>query len=139
MNEPTPLHQVLHTHLALCRELLSVVEQEHRALTDPRPPCLAEFSQARKRLLPRLEQSLHGLQKHRGNRRDGARAEPPGADGVGALLRQCQETTMRILLLDRQNEQSLLRRGLVPVRELAFLSGQRPEVAAGLYQRQNPR
>ena len=52
------------------------------------------------------------------------------------LLRQNQDLTMKIILLDRENEQSLLRRGLVPPRELPSVNRQRPHFVADLYRRQ---
>jgi hypothetical protein len=43
---------------------------------------------------------------------------------------------MRILMLDRENEQALLRRGLLGPRHLPSHNAQRPHFVAGLYQRQ---
>ena len=43
---------------------------------------------------------------------------------------------MKIILLDRENEQGLLRRGLVPARELPSVNQQRPNFVADLYRRQ---
>jgi hypothetical protein len=51
------------------------------------------------------------------------------------LLRQNQDQTMKIILLDRENEQCLLRRGLVPTRELPSANRQRPNFVADLYRR----
>jgi hypothetical protein len=42
---------------------------------------------------------------------------------------------MKIVLLDRDNQQALLRRGLVPPRHLPRAAGQQPHFVAGLYQR----
>ena len=42
----------------------------------------------------------------------------------------------KIILLDRENEQGLLRRGLVPPRELPSVNRQRPHFVADLYRRQ---
>jgi hypothetical protein len=42
---------------------------------------------------------------------------------------------MKILLLDRENQQAMLRRGLVPARHLPPPAAQRPHFVAGLYQR----
>ncbi len=52
------------------------------------------------------------------------------------LLRQNQDLTMKIIVLDRENEQNLLRRGLVPARELPSVNRQRPHFVADLYRRQ---
>ena len=49
------------------------------------------------------------------------------------LLRQNQDLTMKIIVLDRENEQNLLRRGLVPPRELPSVNRQRPHFVADLH------
>jgi hypothetical protein len=43
---------------------------------------------------------------------------------------------MKFILLDRENEQGLLRRGMVPARELPSVNRQRPHFVAELYLRQ---
>jgi hypothetical protein len=40
--------------------------------------------------------------------------------------------------LDRENEQLLLRRGLIPPKHLPPVQRQRPHYVAGLYQRHHP-
>jgi hypothetical protein len=42
---------------------------------------------------------------------------------------------MKFFILDRENQQAMLRRGLVPVRHLPPAAAQRPHFVAGLYQR----
>ena len=67
-----------------------------------------------------------------------ARRNEPGILEIPArLLRQNQDLTMKIILIDRENEQSLLRRGLVPPRELPSVNRQRPHFVADLYRRQS--
>ena len=73
----------LNEHLALCQELLQVVEREGQALRRSDKPSLFEFYQLKKNLLPRLNQSLDGLRKHRvtgkNSARMNARASPRSA------------------------------------------------------------
>jgi hypothetical protein len=45
---------------------------------------------------------------------------------------------MRMILLDRENEQLRLRRGLIPPKHLPPIQRQRPHYVAGLYQRHHP-
>ncbi len=52
-----------------------------------------------------------------------------------ALLRSNQALVMKIIVLDRENEQALLRRGLVPPRHLPPAQRQRPHFVADLYRR----
>ncbi len=43
---------------------------------------------------------------------------------------------MKIIVLDRENEQVLLRKGMVPARHLPSADRQRPHFVADLYRRQ---
>jgi hypothetical protein len=54
---------------------------------------------------------------------------------IAPLLRQNQDLIMKIIVLDRENEQTLLRRGLVPPRQLPSLNRQRPHFVTELYRR----
>lgn len=126
----------LREHLGLCQDILTLVEREGQALRRPDPPPFAEFHQAKKNLLPRLSQSLDSLRRHRINWQKLGTDERARHPGIGMLLRQNQDLIMKIILLDRENEQSLLRRGLVPPRELPSAHRQRPHYVADLYRRQ---
>lgn len=129
----------LQDHLALCQEVLSLVEHESAALRGGDAARRFEFFTARKALLPRLDESLARIksQRHDWQRRPAAeRAEQPA---VSALLRQNQDLIMRILVLDRENEQLLLRHGLVPPRHLPAPERERPHFVADLYRKQGGR
>jgi hypothetical protein len=56
---------------------------------------------------------------------------------VPGMLRQVQDLIMKIIVLDRENEQMLLRNGLVPARHLPSVNQQRPHFVADLYRRQS--
>ena len=51
------------------------------------------------------------------------------------LVRTTLDTIMRVLVVGRENEQSLLRRGLVPARSLPRAEQSRPNFVALTYQR----
>ena len=136
MSLPQEISDELHARLGLCQELLNVVEREGQALRRTDNPSLFEFYQLRKNLLPRLNQSLDTLRRHRANWQKFSQDERARHPEIGMLLRQNQDLTMKIILLDRENEQSLLRRGLVPPRELPSVNRQRPHFVAELYRRQ---
>jgi flagellar biosynthesis/type III secretory pathway chaperone len=132
------LIQDLKSSLDLHRELLRVVEAEHAALTQDASESLFAHYSTKKALLPRLVASLDHLRQHRASWQKlsaDARARHPE---VTALLRQNQDDIMKILVLDRENEQALLRHGLVPRSETPSYRRQRPHFVAGLYQRQVP-
>jgi hypothetical protein len=136
MNALPEMVQNLHEHLAVCQELLLNTEQEGQALRGPGKPSLAEFCQRKKDLLPRYNQSLDGLRKYRVNWQKLSLDERACWPEVGILLRKNQDLTMKIIVLDRENEQALLRRGLVPPRQLPPVNRQRPHFVADLYRRQ---
>jgi hypothetical protein len=136
MTPPQEIINDLKRHFALCQELLVTVEREGQNLRRADNPSLFEFYKLRKILLPRLNQSLDTLRRHRVQWQKFSLDERARHPEIGMLLRQNQDLTMKIILLDRENEQSLLRRGLVPARELPSVNRQRPHFVAELYRRQ---
>jgi flagellar biosynthesis/type III secretory pathway chaperone len=135
MSSPEEIVADLKQHFALCQELMVVVEREGQALRRTDTPPLFEFFQFKKTLLPRLNRSLDTLRKHRISWQKFSLDERALHPGIGMLLRQNQDLIMKIILLDRENEQLLLRRGLVPARELPSPNRQRPHYVADLYRR----
>jgi hypothetical protein len=132
---PEEIAADLRLHFTLCQEILAVIEREGQTLRRPDHPSLFESYQLKKTLLPRLNQSLDALRKHRINWQRFSMDERARHPEIGMLLRQNQDLTMKIILLDRENEQCLLRRGLVPPRELPAANRQRPHFVADLYRR----
>jgi hypothetical protein len=51
------------------------------------------------------------------------------------LFREIQSLLPRLLLLDRENQQEMLRRGVLPATQLPSASGQRPNFVTDLYRR----
>ena len=125
MNLPQGITDDLKARLALCQELLRGLEHESQALRRADNPSLFEFHQLRKK-----------LRRHRVNWQKVSPEERARHPEINALLRQNQDLTMKLIVLDRENEQSLLRRGLVPARELPSANRQRPHFVAELYRRQ---
>jgi flagellar biosynthesis/type III secretory pathway chaperone len=136
MNTPQEIVEQLNEHLGVCQQLLQATEDEGQTLRRSGKPSLAEFYQRKKDLLPRFNQSLDGLRKHRVNWQKLSLDERARWPDVGMLLRKNQDLTMKIIVMDRENEQALLRRGLVPPRELPSVNRQRPHFVADLYRRQ---
>jgi hypothetical protein len=136
MKPPIETLDALNAHLALCQEILQAVENEGEALRRTDNPSLFESYQLKKNLLPRLVQSLDVLRNHRVNWQRLNLEERARHPEVAALLRKNQDLTMKIIVMDRENEQVLLRRGLVPPREIPSVNQQRPHFVANLYTRQ---
>lgn len=128
----------LRAHHSVCRELLSLAERESQALRQGQAAVLHEIHQARKPLLPRLSESLEKVRQHRIQWQGLTAAEHAAQPEISFLVRQAQDLILRVLLLDRENEQGLLRRGLIPPREIPAAQQQRPHFVAGLYRRHAP-
>ena len=137
MSTPENIIDDLNQHFLLCQDLLASVEREAQTLRRADHPSLFEFYQFRKNFLPRLNQSLDVLRKHRVSWQKFDLAERSKHPEINLSLRRVQDLTMKIILLDRENEQSLLRRGMVPARELPSVNQQRPHFVAELYRRQS--
>lgn len=127
----------LRSHQVLCRELLTLAERESQTLRQDQPQALQEIYSTKKALLPRLRESLEKVRQYRIYWQSLGAAERAAQPEITFLVRQVQDLIMRVILLDRENEQGLLRRGLIPAREIPAAQQQRPHFVAGLYRRQN--
>jgi hypothetical protein len=123
----------------LCQEVHALVEREHQALHAPQPYRPEEFDASRKSLLPRLNQSYKRLEEVRGSWQRLSPAQRQRFSEVTLLLRQTQDIIMKIVLLDRENEQAMLRHGLVPSAQVPSANRQRPNFVAEMYRRTNLR
>jgi hypothetical protein len=123
-------------HLEICQKVLAIVETESHALRQPSPDLQQPFLD-RKSLLPALDASINRIRSHRVEWGRRSPQERAGEPRVTALLRETQDLIMRIFVADRENEQVLLRKGLVPPRHLPHANTQRPQFVAGLYRQQN--
>jgi len=125
----------LREHLGVCDDLLLLAQKEAEALRQPEPFPAARIQAARKDLLVRLEVSSHLVASQR------KRWCQPNASGsdtppeLAELVRTTLDKIMRVLVIDRENEQSLLRRGLLPPRSLPRAEQSRPNFVARTYQR----
>ncbi len=126
----------LRSHQDLYHEILAAVEKEGRALREADASQALVGSETRKNLMPRLNESLDILKKHRLSWTQASPAERAQHPEVAALLRQSQDLIMKIIVQDRENEQALLRRGMIPPRHLPPANSTRPNYVANVYQRQ---
>ena len=129
------LTEELEAHLSLYEEILELARREGQSLRDAGQASQFEVCQARRRVLPRLNASLEALRRQRGLWQQRPPAERVQGPEAQALLRRNQDLIMKILVLDRENEQGLLRRGLVPARHIPAAGRQRPHFVAELYRR----
>ncbi|HEY1171433.1 MAG TPA: hypothetical protein VGH19_08705 [Verrucomicrobiae bacterium] len=133
MKSSDATQSVLQEQQALCKEILALTERENSALKQTENSSSFEVAQQRKQLLARLDAALQSLRATRQGMAPGQPLPPETAQ----MVRQLQDIIMRVLVLDRENEQALLRRGLVPARHVPPAARQKPHFVAELYRRQS--
>ena len=129
--------QSLRQHQAVCEELLALVMREKKVWQDPDAPPSLELYQTKKNLLPRLQNSLDAIRSARAAWQSMTPQERSQIPDAGSLLQQTQNLILRIIVLDRENEQALLRRGFGPTTQRAGASRpqQPPHFVSELYRR----
>jgi hypothetical protein len=132
---PTELGALLQHYRALCEEVLALYTREHQRLQQGADYQPFEFYRLRKDLLPRLEAALTGFKRWRGYARSSGTLVPASSTELRRVIDQVQTMLMRILQLDRENQQALLRRGLLPAAHLPPPAAQQPHFVANLYRR----
>jgi hypothetical protein len=133
--DPSQLASDLHAFLDLTQEVLDLTSRENQLLSSTEEYDPSEFSSRRKILMPRLEESLIALRGWRHRWQQLGPAERAGGGEVPMLFQATQGLLMKVLLLDRENQQALLRRGLVPARHLPAAGVRQPHCVADIYQR----
>lgn len=125
----------LRAFLSLCEEALALAAGESQALVGGLGYQPSDFSPRRKVLLSSLEQALANLKKVRLMWFQLDAVERDRCDEVKSLFQAVQGILMKVLLLDRENQQAMLRHGLVPARHLPSSAAQKPHFVTGLYQK----
>ncbi|HTI99843.1 MAG TPA: hypothetical protein VL527_13260 [Dongiaceae bacterium] len=125
----------LRAYLALCEEVLQLTVSENQSLAGAGDYQAFAACQRRKDLLPRLETTLMKLRMWRKTWQQTSPEERAGCAEVKSLFQSIQSLLMRVFMLDRENQQALLRRGLVPATHLPPAASQQPHYVAGLYRR----
>lgn len=141
MNSPFPSDLVnrlpadLRAFQLLCEDALSVMTREGIALASSAPYQPMDFCQRRKDLLPHLEKALTRLRSQRAAWHQSGQGAREGDEDLKALFQTIQGILMKALTLDRENQQLMLRRGLVPTQHLPPVAAQKPSFVSSLYQR----
>lgn len=129
------MRRVLQAHADLSTEMLAIAMREEQLLR-----CLEDYvptlnDGSRRRLLGDLDTSLAALKNHRLAWQQLPASERARYPDIARLIQSAQAVGMKLIILDRENEQMLLRRGLLPARHLPSVQRPQPHYVAGLYQR----
>lgn len=138
MNPPAflaDLDRDLRELLVLCEEAFALMGRENRALSAAEAYQPFEFYQGRKNLLPRLDSAIPLLRQWRQAWQRLTAEEREQCSAIRTLLQAAQDAVVKTLMLERENQQALLRRGLCPANHLPPAASQRPGYVAQLYQR----
>ncbi len=125
----------LRSYLDLCEEILALATRENQALSGQTNYQSFEFQRKRMSLLPILESLSAKLRNRRMVWQQASPSERESCKEVKPLFQNIQSLVMKVLLLDRENQQAMLRRGLVPARHLPAAAVRQPHYVASLYQR----
>jgi hypothetical protein len=96
----------LQSHIAACEDAYQLALEENRILKHTSQPPDEMFLAKKRAVLGRLDQSLGELRAHRSAPNAGAREHRP-------LIEKAQQLVLKALLLDRENEQLLLKSAVV--------------------------
>ena len=132
------LFRDLRTFAAICENALALATREHQALSgtgDYRP---FEFSQLRKDLLGRLGPITSELRQWRQLWQQCSQTEREGIKEVKSAIQMLQDLIIKFFQLDRENQQALLRRGLVPARHVTSCAAPPSNYVSSLYRRNTP-
>ncbi len=124
----------LRQYFKICEEVHAVVRRENLCLNSPDPQSVYQFQSSRKDLLDRLTDTQMRLAIHRAawlRIPAAARAKRPE---VATMIRQTLDLIMKTIVLDRANEQLLLRRQMIPAQGLPSANRQNPHFVARMYQ-----
>jgi hypothetical protein len=124
----------LRSYHSLCEEILNLTRREHQGLSGQTAYEPEEFLQKRRTLLPDIELLLAKLRSRRMVWQQAPKSERERCAEVTPLFQTIQDQLMKVLLLDRENQQIMLRRGMVPASHLPAPSP-KPNYVARVYQR----
>jgi hypothetical protein len=128
----------LRAFTAVGEEALALAAREHQALAGTADYEPVEFCRLRKDLIIRLEPLIVGIRHWRQLWQQISPLERAGCSNVIDVIQMLQNLLVKILQLDRENQQALLRRGLVPARHVSSCAAPPSNYVANLYRRHNP-
>jgi hypothetical protein len=125
----------LRAFAGICEEVLSLARREYQALSGHLAYEPSEFHQKHATLLPDIESLVRKFRNHRMAWQQIPASQREHLAELKSLFQNIQGLMTRVILLDRENQQAMLKRGLVPVKHLPSTTVQPPHYVADLYRR----
>jgi hypothetical protein len=123
----------LRDYFRICDEVHNIVRRENQCLKSAEPQNIHTFQQTRKDVLQRLTDTQMRLSAHKTS----WLRVPPSVRArhseISNLIRQTLDLIMKTIVLDRENEQLLLRHRMIPANRLPSANRQNPHFVAQLY------
>ena len=126
----------LQSHITLCGEILVIIQLEHQKLKTSAVDDLTALQADRQGMLEALNAAQEGILSHKEAWTRLQPAERQQRPDIANLLKQCTDLIMKIVALDRENEQLMLRNKLVPPGHLPSSQRQNPNLVAKIYKNQ---
>ena len=126
------LRALLHTG----QQIPGHVQREHQQLKSGAVTDLPSLITPRRGVLEQLTEAQDRVFAHKADWLRLAPSERQRHPEIPALIRQNLDLIMKIVLLDRENEQQMLRHKMVPAEHLPPPERQKPHYVAQLYNRQ---
>ena len=130
------LRHALQDHNQLCGEIMAVIQQEHQQLKAGTVNARTKLQAGREGMLESLSQKQGAIAEHREAWMRLTDAERKQHPDIAGALKQSTDLIMKIVSLDRENEQLMLRNKLVPPSHLPPAQRQNPNLVAKLYKDQ---
>ena len=130
------LAYALQSHIELCGEILAVVQREHQQLKTNQVEDVTQLQEARQGMLERLTSVQAEIVHHKDSWMTLTEVQKQSMPEIGQRLQHCTDLIMKIVSLDRENEQLMLRNKLVPPSHLPPAERQNPNLVAKLYKDQ---
>tara|TARA_B100001123_G_scaffold416454_2_gene518107 strand:+ start:1591 stop:2052 length:462 start_codon:yes stop_codon:yes gene_type:complete len=131
--ELVALAHALQAHIDLCSEILQVVKNEHQQLKANQVDDLTQLQGARQGMLEKLSAAQSEISSHKDAWDALSQSQKQSMPEIGKRLSLCTDLIMKIVSLDRENEQLMLRNKIVPPGHLPPAERQNPNLVAKIY------
>lgn len=136
VNEPfETLLDELREYGRICEEAYGIVRRENQLLKSGEAEGIHQFQQNRKEILERLTNAQRRLTVHKSSWLRVPPAQRAKNPQVSLLIRQTLDLIMKTIVMDRENEQLLLRFQMVPAHCLPSSNRQNPHFVTQLYRK----